>query len=448
MAPSRTEPISRTAFSRTGETPAAQTDYRVTVLNGPDAGKSLSLDGTVTIGSSPDAVLCLSDSTVSRFHAELQPRADGVLLRDLQSRNGTFVAGARIEEVLLQRETSIEIGQTHVRVFVQERLPPVDECPTTFGDAIGKSPVMRRLFASLTRAAATRATVLLMGETGTGKEVLARAIHGASERAGGPFQVFDCGAVSPNLIEAELFGHAKGAFTGATAPRAGAFVAAHGGTLFLDEIGELPLDLQPKLLRALESGTVKRLGDDEPRQVDVRVVAATHRDLDAAVREGRFRADLYFRLAVVTARVPALRERPEDVIPLAERFVTSLGKPEVKLSPELVAQMIAHPWPGNVRELRNVVTRALAGDDSLGPAVPAGPGGSASDGLTDLPFREAKDRILTSFTRAYLAELLQRCEGNVSEAARTAGMARSHLHELLLRHGIKTSGGKGEEGEG
>jgi DNA-binding NtrC family response regulator len=308
-----------------------------------------------------------------------------------------------------------------------------------FGGAVGSTPAMRKLFGTLSRVAATDSTVMLLGETGTGKEMLARAIHEGSPRKAGPFVVLDCGAVAPNLLESELFGHTKGAFTGALAKRDGAFVRAQGGTLVLDEVAELPLELQPKLLRALESRTVKPVGSDEQIEVDLRVVAATHRDIDAEVKAQRLRQDLYFRLAVVVVRVPPLRERRDDIPLLVRHFLKSLGRPDFELSPALLERLMAHPWPGNARELRNVVERALVAEgDPLAGSI--GIGGPAKPDLTTLPFKEAKEQLIESFSREYVQALLERCGGNISEVARTAGIARNWVHHLVTKYGLKTKG--------
>jgi DNA-binding NtrC family response regulator len=298
---------------------------------------------------------------------------------------------------------------------------------------------MRRVFGILERVAPTEATVVLLGETGTGKEVLAHAIHTASRRNSQPFVVVDCSAISPQLIESELFGHVRGAFTGAISQRDGAFLQANGGTLFLDELGELPLEMQPKLLRALENGTVKRVGEDQPRRTQVRVIAATNRDLQEEVRAGRFRRDLYFRLAVMTVRLPPLRERPDDVPLLIRHFLHELGALHFPLSEPLQQQLRSYAWPGNVRELRNVIGRMLAGGEAdLSPASPeSGPVAAGGAELKHLPFKEAKERVFEAFTREYLIALFRECDGNISQMARTAGINRNHVQRLLDRYGLR-----------
>ncbi|MCI0571880.1 MAG: sigma 54-interacting transcriptional regulator [Myxococcaceae bacterium] len=422
--------------------------YRLRVLSGPDAGRELALTAVHTVGSHPDAALCLSDPTVSRYHLELEARSEGVRVRDLDSTNGTHLAGSRVQAVVVEDEAVLTVGRTQLRITVEEEDLGAPQDRPSFGGAVGHSPAMRRLFGVLGRVAPTDSTVLLLGETGTGKEVLAEAIHKSSARAHRSLVVVDCGAVAPSLIESELFGHTKGAFTGAVGTRPGAFLEADGGTLFLDEIGELPLELQPKLLRVLEAGTIKRVGEDKSRRVNVRVVAATHRELQKAVEEGRFRRDLYYRLAVVPVVVPPLRERLEDLPLLAETIVRQLGRGSFPLSAELLERFSAYGWPGNVRELRNVIERALSGAEPT-PGLPAAaeapsPGAPDLSGptspLTELPFKEAKERLVESFTREYLQELFTRHAGNVSQVARAAGLARNHVYNLVTKYALDPQG--------
>jgi transcriptional regulator with GAF, ATPase, and Fis domain len=303
---------------------------------------------------------------------------------------------------------------------------------------------MRTIFGLLERIVDTDATVLFLGETGTGKDLLARALHDDSPRAGRPFVVVDCGAVAPSLIESELFGHERGAFTGAAGQRQGAFEAAAGGTVFLDEIGELPLDLQPKLLRVLEQREVRRVGGNKTISVDIRILAATRKDLDREVAANRFREDLYFRLAVVPVTVPPLRERRDDIPLLVDRFLEALTRGAAPSVPaETMAALGAHDWPGNVRELRNVLERALyLNPDRTAPlrlaALPSAPSSSTAAPPFDpaLSYGENRERAESAFERAYLEWLLRRAEGNVSEAARQAKMDRKYLHKLLKKHGL------------
>jgi two-component system, NtrC family, response regulator GlrR len=417
--------------------------YRVTVVSGPDKGLSAEIHGKFAVGSHPDADLCLSDPTVSRRHLELEARSDGVRLRDLKSSNGTFTGGIRLTEALLAVEAPVNValGQTELQLSLKERPVPSSRGARAFGDALGESEGMRRVFGILERVAPTDATVLLSGETGTGKEVLARAIHAGSRRRDLPFVVFDCAAVAPALIESELFGHVKGAFTGADSERKGAFLRAHRGTLFLDEIGELPLELQPRLLRALECGTVKRLGEDEPKRVDVRIVAATHRDLQDEVQEARFRQDLFFRLMVVAVHIPPLRDRPEDVPVLTQRFLQEMGGSAFRFSEDLLLRFRRHSWPGNVRELRNVVQRLLTGVepelDELPEPVQAKPAKVRHGPIPAVGFKDAKEKFFEEFVRQYLGTLIPDCGGNLSEVARRAGIHRNYIQRLVDRYAIK-----------
>jgi DNA-binding NtrC family response regulator len=307
----------------------------------------------------------------------------------------------------------------------------------------GRSTAMRRLFALAGRVAASDVTVLIEGETGTGKDALCEALHQASTRASGPLIVVDCGAVPPNLFESELFGNEKGAFTGADRARAGAFEEADGGTLFLDEIGELPLQLQPKLLRVLEAREVRRIGSAQPRKINVRVIAATNRDLREEVNRGTFRQDLYFRLEVMRLRVPPLRERPDDIPVLAEHFRT-LAKPGDAAPPfsdETLRNFVAHPWPGNVRELRNAVERLTVLDDMpfTTPTAADVDDGSGGGEPVDIrvPFKEAKNALTDRFERRYLTAMLEATAGNISEAARRAGIDRVYLLRLMGRYGLR-----------
>lgn len=308
---------------------------------------------------------------------------------------------------------------------------------------------MREIYAIFERVAPSDVTVLIEGESGTGKELAARSIHSASRRNGKPYVVFDCAAVPRELAESELFGHRRGAFSGAVSDRAGAFMQANGGTLFLDELGELPLELQPKLLRALETGDVRAVGDDNARHTDVRVIAATNRDLRAEVRRGRFREDLLYRLEVVKVRLPPLRERMEDIPDLTRRLLGAELAESSEIAGENLQRLMAHGWPGNVRELRNVLERAmvLAAQPprfaklvfNLGPqsAQPSTLGNAFPGVASPLPFKEAKEQLLDSFERAYLDALLERHKGNLTHAAQAAGISRKHLGELCKKYDVR-----------
>jgi transcriptional regulator with GAF, ATPase, and Fis domain len=424
----------------------------VTVLSGAARGQSVAIPGgpgeVLRVGKSPDNGLVLPDDTVSRQHFEIARTGAGLEVRDLGSRNGTKIGGARITTALVEPGAILKAGEVELLIRVETMgaaiAPSLD---TRFGEAIGQGLPMRRIFGLLERVAKTTATVLLMGETGTGKDVLARSIHAQSPRAKGPFEVVDCGAVAPNLIESELFGHERGAFTGAVGSRAGAFERAAGGTVFLDELGELPLELQPKLLRVLEAREIKRVGGNRTLPTDVRVIAATTKNLPNEVKKGRFREDLWFRLAVVPVHVPPLRERLDDLPMLAERILESAGEGEkLVISSEVLGELRAHDWPGNVRELRNVLDRAALLARAMGETVirqveiaPARVDAESDDifrfrpGLT---WREAKSRVDALFERRYLSWLLERHGNNASAAAREAQLDRKYLAEVARRHGL------------
>jgi transcriptional regulator with GAF, ATPase, and Fis domain len=413
--------------------------YVVRVTKGPDAGAQLSLTGTLTVGTHPDAGLRLTDPTVSRYHAELTARGDGVRVRDLGSKNGVLLSGVKVQELLVEADASLTVGRSTLHITFAEEDLGQPEGSSAFGQVIGASEPMRRLLGTLQRVALSDSTVLLLGESGTGKEVLAESIHQASPRRNRRLVVFDCAAQNDELIESQLLGHVKGAFTGAVADRRGAALEADGGTLFLDEIGELSSAMQPKLLRLLEAQTVHRLGEDLSHSVDVRVVAATHRDLEAEVKAGRFRLDLFYRLAVVMVRVPPLRDRPGDLPLLVSHFVAELGRPGFELPSALQEALTAYHWPGNVRELRNVVERSLAGQ-AFEPLT-SGPKDVGEDALKELPFKLAKEKLVEAFTRDYFTELFRRHGGNVSKTASAAGIARTHAHKLIAQLGLKAGEG-------
>jgi two-component system, NtrC family, response regulator GlrR len=442
--------------------------YRLRVVAGPDQGKDHALEaGTTMVGTHADNDVVLSDATVSRYHLEIRMRRDGIEVRDLDTTNGTKHGGVRVGQVILVGPARLRLGK-HTEIDVE----PIDadvelaDWPSDrYGDVLGAAPVMRRLFALLAKAAATEATILLSGETGTGKEALAETVHQTSRRAKGPFIVVDCGSIPHELIASELFGHTRGAFTGAAADKQGLIEAANGGTLFLDEIGELALDLQPQLLRVLDRRQVRRVGETHAVDVDIRVIAATHRDLRAMVRAGKFREDLYYRLAVVATTVPPLRDRKSDIPALATCFAERMGRGTFAQSPALLEQLERHDWPGNVRELRNVVERALslgsaaladlgdAGGGRSEPAAEAEPSdvarpalsssslASASSDMLELPFKEAKAALVESFERDYLTALLARHRGNISRAASEAGIDRNYIHRLVKKYGLEVDRG-------
>jgi DNA-binding NtrC family response regulator len=421
---------------------------RLRVVAGPDAGREVELVGAaLAVGTDPASDLVLTDPSVSARHFVLSPSETGVAIRDLGSTNGTLVDGYRVGHVFLHETAIIVAGETKLELapLEGEVAIPLSRA-TNFGGLLGHSAAMRAAFAVLERAAKADATVLVLGESGTGKELAARGIHERSPRAEGPYVVFDAGASSPTLVESQLFGHARGAYTGATEAREGCFEAANGGTLVLDEIGELPLELQPKLLRALEQKRVVRLGETAERACDVRFVACTNKNLEEEVRAGRFREDLFFRLNVVTVRLPPLRERKEEIARLARHFAQKVAGDAAPELPASVLRMLeTHDWPGNVRELRNFVERwlALPGSPASALLAPSGRGSSASPSASaspsvdaSVPYHEAKERCVETFERAYLEALLAACEGNISEAARVAGLSRQTCYRLMHKHGF------------
>jgi DNA-binding NtrC family response regulator len=423
--------------------------FRLTVTAGPDRGAEHVADTPeICIGTAEGNQLVLRDPTVSRHHCAITAADEGFRVRDLESTNGTSVAGVRVESAFLRSGMCLSLGETTVRfegLDAEVHEPLSDD--ERFGRLLGASAAMRRVFALLPRVAASEATVLLEGETGTGKGLLAEAIHQHSPRARGPLVVLDCSAIPPSLIEAELFGHTKGAFTGAYAARPGVFEAAAGGTVFLDEIGELPLEMQPKLLRALEDRVVRRIGSVEPVRLDVRVIAATNRDLRQEVNRGTFRSDLFYRLHVVRIRIPPLRERREDIALLASHFYEQLARdPEAGPPAALIDALCRQEWPGNVRELRSAMERAVLmedaapGQDLGGSAATAAGAATAADEEErfdpTLSFRAAKEQATARWERSYLRALVRASSGNLSAAARAARMDRTHLRELLRRHGV------------
>ncbi len=421
---------------------------RLSVLHGPEAGLEVAVPPVgVVVGADASADVVLTDQSVSRRHCSLVPKDDGFEVTDLGSRNGTLLDGVSIQKAVVPVGAVLRVGGTLIQLVPADDavlIPPSTQ--PSFGALVGSSLAMRQVYAVLERASASNAPILLLGESGTGKELAARAVHEHSPRKDGPFVVFDCGASSETLIESDLFGHVKGSFTGAHVDRPGAFELAHGGTLFLDEIGDLPINLQPKLLRLLETGEVTPLGGRKPARYDVRVVAATHRDLSEEVARGGFRGDLYYRLAVVEVHLPPLRQRLEDVEELVKVLLSREGRPEPDVRGENLERLLAYHFPGNVRELRNIVTRAVA----LSPAgtrfsaMPLLLAGTTAKKDTewvaraDRPFSEAKAELVARFERDYLKDLLIRAGNNISQAARISGIDRKHLYRLLESAGLHT----------
>jgi DNA-binding NtrC family response regulator len=396
----------------------------------------------LVVGRNESCDLVLDDKKVSAVHVEVVATERGVRVRDLGSRNGTFIFDARVGEVYLTKPTGLVCGETALEFAPSNpeeiAVPDVAE----FGPLVGSSAAMRGIFEKLRKAAPTDLTVLILGETGTGKELIAAAIHGASSRAHKPFVVVDCGAIPPSLAESALFGHERGSFTGAVDKRISPFVEADGGTIFLDELGELPLDVQPKLLRALAEQRVKSVGSNTYRPVNVRVIAATRRDLVREVNAGTFRSDLYFRVAQLRVELPALRERLEDIPALVRKMMTDIGDKSAyqRITNDSLERLMRHDWPGNVRELRNVLSVALAfGKEGpldlaqhLAPLVTA----SESTPVRGRTFQDAKREVLARFEREYFTALYAECNANVSEIGRRAAMERAHVRGYLRRHGI------------
>jgi DNA-binding NtrC family response regulator len=415
---------------------------RLVVEEGYNRGAELVIEDRAVLGRGEECTFQLLDEGVSRRHVELERKADRLVVRDLKSRNGTRVNGVPVAEAEAVPGDRIAIGGVRLLVAVEPLGASLSERPTAElspgsapavvllpgldeGEILGESAPMRTLLAALAKAAPSRATVLVQGESGTGKELVARAVHRVSPRRRGPFVVVNGAALPEQLVESEIFGHEKGAFTGALARKIGLAEAAHGGTLFLDELGELSGAAQAKLLRFLESGEIVRVGATQPIHLDVRLVAATHRDLDALVKEGRFREDLLYRLRVIELRVPPLRDRAGDVRLLAERFLERFSGGRARFTDAALEVLAAHRWPGNVRELRNAVEAAFI------------LAGSARIDATDLPERvrgtegRAEPRTLAGMEERAIREALRRHGGNRTQAARELGIDRKTLSTKL-----------------
>ena len=405
----------------------------IEVIEGPDKGSSREFAGPdVRVGRSPHCDLVLNDGTVSRHHLTLSVQQNGLKVSDSGSRNSVILDGVRVRDAWARPESVIQIGNSAIRIKLLAEFAEI-ELPsrTRFGEIIGESVPMRRLFGVLEKLAQVSTTVLIEGETGTGKELVAEALHDEGPRAQQPLVVFDCSAISPALIESELAGHKRGSFTGATSDRMGAFESANGGTLFIDEVGELPLDLQPKLLRMLEQREVRPIGSDKVRRADVRIIAATNRSLQAEVDGGRFREDLYYRLAVARVQIPPLRERLDDIPLLLEYFYRQLATPNTPpLDRELVRTLQTRSWPGNVRQLRNAIETLLSGAE---PAVDEHPPQAAGQIDLSVPFKVAQER----FEQAYVEAAMKASIGNVSKAAELAGINRRFIQRVLKRQRLK-----------
>jgi DNA-binding NtrC family response regulator len=449
----------------------------------------------IRIGSMDDNDVVLADDTVSRYHCKIVQDDTGYVLVDNHSTNGTFINKVRVREGFLKPGCTLAVGQSQLTFNArEEEVAIVPSRATRCGNLIGANAKMREIYSIIEKIAPTATTVVIDGETGTGKEVVAQSIHMLSPRSRGELVVFDCGAVPPNLIESELFGHEKGSFTGAMMTRTGLFEQADGGTLFLDELGELPLDLQPKLLRALEQREVRRVGGAKSNKVDVRIIAATNRNLEDEVRAGRFRQDLFYRLSVVRLHLPSLKDRADDIPVLVQHFIETGsynrgpdGKPRVRgVARDAIAALQNYPWPGNVRELVNVIERAVSfcqhgqieisdlpdyvrtakaapqkehvarplprqptgGQPTVGsalsPTPPATPDELLAEGVT---FKDAKERWVATFERDYILQMLRRNTGNISHAARSADIDRKYFRKLMKKYDIEAAGVDDDDSE-
>lgn len=454
--------IDTTAIIETGESRdlISLRKYQLVVHTPEGSRKKYELGSKkiIKIGKKNDNDIVINDKTVSRYHVEIHKSEDNsYVLKDLNSTNGTSINSMKVKEAYLSQADMIEIGETQVEFQTYDENVQIEPSDNNyFGSMVGKSKKMRQIFGVLERISPSQATVIVEGETGTGKELVAKAIHDNSTRKDKPFIVFDCSAVSPNLIESELFGHMKGSFTGAHKDRVGAFEAANGGTIFLDEIGELTSDLQPKLLRALEQREIKRLGSTKSVNLDVRVISATNRNLKEEVKNNAFREDLYYRLSVVKIQMPPLRERLED-IPLIVEKILEHGRFNKKsdgsfyvtrVEDDALKILQRYQWPGNVRELTNIIERSVSfsekgiikGNHLQYVFSELESGEEATVRLQnidhDKPFKEAKAAVVESFEKEYLIELLERNKGNVSAASREAKIDRKHLRNLLVKYGI------------
>ncbi len=430
--------------------PASHRVPKITILSGPSAGRAVAMTKVMaTVGRHPTNDLVVNDPRVSGVHLELRPAGDRVLVRDAGSTNGTWLGAHRVTEIELGQGGELTVGDSTLRVDLEDAATsPATGVRESFGELVGQSPAMGELFATLARIAPKQLSVLLQGETGSGKEEVARAIHLHSPRKDGPFIVIDATSLPETLVESLLFGHERGAFTGAEARTTGLFEAANGGTVFLDEIGELPGPVQAKFLRVLERQEFTRVGGHATVKVDVRVIAATHRDLRHEIEAGKFREDLYYRIAQVRIVVPPLRDRLDDIPLLCRKLLGVLTREKgetILIANDALENLATRPWPGNIRELRNVLARAmaLASGGVVKRADVAGEGfgfrGSKDErAALDLTgkFTESKDRAIERFESAYLGALMRRCQGNLSMASREADIARHHLRDLLKRRGL------------
>lgn len=438
---------------------------RVMIVAGPDAGKSYEIDRpSVIVGRGETADVRLSDKSVSEFHMEMAPKGQGILFSDCGSRNGVRVAGVLVERGIAPPGCVLTLGMTSVRIELAREFSLPMSHSTSFGLLIGLTPVMQKLYAQLEKLASIELSVLIEGETGTGKEVAARALHSASRRSKGSFVVLDCTTLQKDLAPSQLFGHERGAFTGAADRRIGVFEAAHDGVLFLDEVGELPLELQPMLLRALQEREIVPVGNTRPKKVNVRILSATHRNLRAMVNAGSFREDLYYRLVQDTVTMPALRHRKEDIGLLVEHFLSRLPQsvPARGIQEDALTTLSMREFPGNVRELQHVVERLAwladgpmirladlaserrqSGESKrlLDAPVPIAPEASGEQLSSVPPYKFAKQAAIESFERNYLLQLIKRTGNNLLRAACHAGLQRHSLRDLLKKHKLYAENG-------
>lgn len=423
------------------------------VVSGALQGQEFVVDKDVfTVGAGTGNDLLLPDATVSRRHCELVYTSGGYQIRDCGSTNGTIVQGVRVTEAIMNQSTEFQLGETKI-VFCPLRESAEFNLSEneSFGSLLGRSSAMRRVFYLAEKYAPTDATVLIEGETGTGKEILAEEIHKHSARAGKPFVVIDCASLARDIIESELFGHKKGAFTGANNDRIGAFEFADGGTVFLDEIGELGSELQPKLLRVLEKKEIRRVGSNSVKSIDVRIISATNRKLENEVNSGRFREDLYFRLSVVHLELPPLRRRKEDIPVLVRKFLNDYNRRDMYSNSasfdKTLEALCNHNWPGNVRELRNLIEISTYEGNKTGDLsallclgnMRAYEEQSKLDVSAERPFKEMKNELINKFEKDYVTDLLKKNSRNISRAARDADIERAYLKRLMRKYGLQAA---------